>query len=69
MNNGVTSGYVPFYGERESAHISNCHICYDFLAFGVGVGFGNKGGSKATLTSVGDGIDDVSGQADGSGGI
>ena len=36
------------YGKGE--HISNCHICYDFLAFGVG--FGNKGerGSKATLT-------------------
>ena len=65
MNNGVTSGYVPIYGERESAHISNCHICYDFLAFGVvGVGFGNKGGSKATLTSVGDRIDDVSGPAE-----
>ena len=50
--------------ERERAHIFNCHICYDFLAFGVGVGFGNKGGSKATLTSVGDRIDDVSGPAD-----
>ena len=58
-------GRAAAAGVSERAHISNCHICYDFLAFGVGVGFGNKGGSKATLTSVGDAIiDGVGGQAD-----